>query len=96
LLAGTATERRSCGGSNIQIFTVIGVLAVGIPAAMLLQHLDQIYPPMLALGVDGFFLVSLIAARTRADTRRIALVLLVMPVIAAHPVPSRPSRVPAD
>lgn len=72
---------------NIRIFTVVGVLAVGIPAVVLLQQLGQVYRPVLVLGVVGFFLVGLIAARTQADTVLIALVLLVMAVIAAHPAP---------
>jgi lysophospholipase L1-like esterase len=79
---------------NIWIFTVVGALAVGLLAVVLLQQLGQVYRPVLVLGVAGFFLLGLIAARTQADTVLIALVLLVMAVIAAHPAPTPPELPP--
>ncbi|MET9272079.1 SGNH/GDSL hydrolase family protein [Kribbella sp. NPDC003557] len=76
---------------NIRIFTVVGLLVLGILTVLLLQQLGQIYRPVLVLGVAGFFLLGLIAARTQADTVLVAGLLLVMAVIAAHPTPAPPA-----
>ncbi|MEV0788700.1 GDSL-type esterase/lipase family protein [Kribbella sp. NPDC050459] len=76
---------------NIRTFTVLGGLIVVILTAVLLRQLAQVYWPVLVIGVAGFFLLGLIAARTQADTVLIALMLLVLAAIAAHPSPVAPA-----